>query len=114
MKILYLPLPLPAPPSLHHLPLSHHFQYKNEPGYEDYDKPPRTPPPTPATTPPATTVLTTPNFASQQLLDPLHLPSFSAPSMGKVIEAKNYIRKIHHETLRISVTARLDGYLKIG
>ena len=108
------PCPLPAPRSLHHLPPFSPFQYKNEPGYEDYDKPPRTPPPTPATTPPNTTVLTPTNFAPQQLLDPPHLPSFGTPSMGKAVEAKNYIRKIRHETLRITVIERLEGYLKIG
>lgn len=34
--------------------------------------------------------------------------------MGSAAESKNYIRKIRHETLRISVIERLEGYLGIG
>lgn len=71
-------------------------QYKNEPGYENYDKP--VAPPTPVATPP-------PN-------NPI---SFSYPhrQLGSEKDAKLYIRKIRHETLRISVIQRLEEYLNV-
>jgi hypothetical protein len=82
-------------------------KYKNEPGYEDYDKPAN--PPTPVSTPPTTTSLTT--------LAPFlttTIASIHRRSTGDEKEAKAYIRKIHHETLRVSVIQRLEEYVGIS
>jgi hypothetical protein len=88
------------------------IQYKNEPGYEDYDKPANNPP-TPVATPPTGT--NPPPFAAGTAAVAAALPVFFSPhrTIGKEKEAKLYIRKIRHETIRISVIQRLEEYLNI-
>jgi hypothetical protein len=88
-------------------------QYRNEPGFEDYDKSGQDDPPTPLTasaspSPPPNTIA------------PATIPPFSQTyafharrRLGHVNEAKAYVQKIRHETLRISVIQRLEGYLDL-
>jgi|SRR5579859_5189241 len=84
------------------------WQYKNEPGYENYDKSQSPSPPTPVTTPPGhpSSASSMQSFLSQH--------SFESMQKGSEKEAKAYIQKIRHETLRISVIDRLEKYLNIG
>lgn len=101
----------PPPPSfISNLNL---FQYKNEPGYEDYDKTSTPSPPTPVSTPPITNAITSTTLTGLPQLHPPHHPP-PRRSLGSNVDAKNYIHKIRHETIRISVIERLEGYLKIG
>jgi hypothetical protein len=88
-------------------------QYRNEPGFEDYDKSGQDDPPTPLTasaspSPPPNTVALAP-------APPLsHAFAFHhRRRLGHVNEAKAYVQKIRHETLRISVIQRLEEYLNL-
>jgi hypothetical protein len=89
-------------------------QYRNEPGFEDYDKSGQDDPPTPLTasaspSPPPNTVAPTPALALSQPF------TFHARRrLGHVNEAKAYVQKIRHETLRISVIQLLEGYLDLN
>ena len=84
------------------------LQYKNEPGYEDYDKPSNNPP-TPVATPPIGTNAPATSGATAPV--PATYFQHMHRTIGKEKEAKLYIRKIRHETIRISVIQRLEEYL---